>query len=159
MPYKDKEIGRQRAKARYMENRDRILEQKHEYYRQNRKQKLEWQVAYHHSHREHEIARMKNQYSTLNNHCVYLLELSDCRMYVGSTSHLNWRIRTHKRDSEESPDRLLYKAIRETGGWNQVKIHILMKDIPDKDLRIRLEQHFIDMVPDELSLNTQAAMA
>jgi len=131
MPHKDKA-----EKAKY--NKDWLA--KHPNY------KKDW-LAKH-------LNYKKNYRESHKNHCVYCIETSDHRMYVGSTDFLDQRICRHKNTSNIYPDWKIYQAIKETGGWESTKVHVLMKDIPCKELRLKLEHHFIDLVPKQLNLNT-----
>jgi hypothetical protein len=135
-------------------------EEKAEYsrrYREAHRVEMIEKKRHYNKNNKEKIAEYDREYKIKNiNHKVYLLELPDNRMYVGSTNFLNKRLGIHKQDSRRHPDQLLYKAIKETGGWDQVKVHVLMHDIPDYQLRLKLEQHFINKIPEQLVLNTIA---
>jgi hypothetical protein len=106
------------------------------------------------------IAKTNRQYyETHLNNTIYLFELPNSKMYVGSTRRLDYRLSLHKRHLNEYPERTLYQAIQESGGWNSVKIHILMHDIPTKELRLQLEQFFINKIPNQLRLNDRSAVS
>lgn len=136
------------------QNREKIALAHHKRYERNREVIIERQRAYHAEHREDRVEYMRRAYkSKATNHIVYCLELLDHRVYVGSTNYLNHRFFGHKQHQALYPDRLIYKAIAESGGWDQVKVHILMNNIPDRDLRLKLETHFINLIPEQLSLN------
>lgn len=154
---KYKETNRERLreynKLRYQENADHYRQYQKEY----KAAHPEYMRKYREENKEDILARRRDYYRENANHCVYCLELPDGMMYIGSTEHLGWRLSVHKQDYKNE-DWKHYRAIREAGGWDQVRVHVLMKDIPDYDLRLRLEQHFIDMVPEELSLNTLNAV-
>jgi hypothetical protein len=139
-----------------------MTEQRREYLKKYRKthrdEHADYSRKYYQNHRD-EQAKYKRKYmrqyrESQKNHCVYCLETADHRIYIGSTNYIDRRLLLHKQRSISHPDRLLYKVISETGGWDTVNVHILMRDIPDKDLRLKLEQHFINKVPEQLSLNS-----
>lgn len=148
-----KQKKREYDKKRYQEkaNQYRLYQKEYkaahpEYMRKYRKEK-----------KDDILTQRRNYYRENSNHCIYCLELPNGMMYIGSTEHLGWRLSAHKQDYKNK-DLKHYHAIRESGGWDKVKVHVLMRDIPDYDLRLRLEQHFIDMVPEVLSLNTLNAV-
>lgn len=164
MPYKDKEKEREykrkwreanqeRINQYRQEHHEEILKRKHEYDEANRDRINEKARRHYQDNREKCIESVLRSRRNRLNHCVYLLELPDCRMYVGSTSDYDQRLVKHKQALRRHPDRLLYRAIAELGGWDQVKVHVLMRDVPDKILRRKLEQHFLDMIPESLRLN------
>lgn len=124
-------------------------EERREYNRKWRESNPEYFQKWHESNPEY----TQKYNESIKNHCVYCLETPDHKMYVGSTNSLYYRIKLHQNKVLKHPDRLLYKSIQETGGWEKVKVHILIKDIPDRDLRRKLEQHFINLIPEQLSLN------
>ena len=126
-------------------------EHREEIYNRNRKYRESNAEVIRKRKRDHDMA--------IRNHCIYLIELPDCRMYVGSTNHLAKRIVIHKVDSANHPDRPLYRAIRDVGGWAQVRVHVIMRDIPDRALRLRLEKHFINLIPEQLQLNVHNTLS
>jgi hypothetical protein len=108
--------------------------------------------------KEEKAEYCRKYYQKNKNFIVYLLELPDAHMYVGSTNNYNHRIICHKHQTNCTLKKLpVHKAILETGGWDQVTLHVLMKDVPNEILR-RCEQHFIDMLPEQLSLNSNGAV-
>lgn len=150
MTEEQKKKKREYMRKWYEKNKERRREYNSKWRASNQEQLKEYRKANRERHYEHQREYAKSQ----KKHCVYLLELPDCRMYIGSTNWLNHRLCVHRHNSNLYPDIRLYKAIAESGGWDNVRVRILMQDIPDEDLRLRLEQHFLDMIPDPLRLNT-----
>jgi len=96
--------------------------------------------------------RDKEYRRSISNHCVYLFELPDGKMYVGSTDLLTYRLNTHRQKSKKTRSKL-YEAINEVG-WQTVRVHILVKNIPNKKIRLSIEQYFVEMIPKNMLLNT-----
>lgn len=145
MPYKNKEKRKEYNRKYREENKERISG----YRERNRDEYSKYQHEWYQANKDCK----QRYYESQLDHCVYLLELPDCRMYVGSTNFLKKRLMHHRQDAIKKPNIPLYQAIKAVGGWDQVKVHVLMKNIPDRDLRHKIEQHFIDLVPTLLRLN------
>jgi hypothetical protein len=146
---KIKNHKREYDRIHYSENSERFKGKVKKYRNEN----PEYMIKYRDCNNDKIQSRRRDYYSENLNHCVYCFELPDSRMYIGSTSHIGWRLSAHKQDLKKK-DLKLYQAIRESGGWDSVKVHVLMHDIPDYQLRLKMEQHYLDMVPEQLSLNT-----
>jgi len=155
---KRKQKARERTKKWYQSNKEKQSEYYRQYNKKNKEQRTEANRKYYTENKEKCLELVRQYKNKKLNHTVYLFELPDSRMYVGSTNFLNKRLSIHKQDFIRYPDRTLYQAIRETGGWDQVKVHTLMHDIPDEDLRFKLEQYFINKIPKELLLNSNNAV-
>lgn len=110
-------------------------EQRKEYYNKN---KIIW----------------KEYYKNRLNHCVYALKING-KMYIGSCRQIDQRLVCHKEDSLRSPNTKIYAYIRENGGWDNVKVDVLIDKIPSKKERLVLEATFISMLSEEVSLNTK----
>jgi len=129
-----------------------------EYYKKNIDIKREYREKHYQENKERVSIQSHQRREQKLNHCVYCLEVNGL-MYIGSTIEIGARLALHKRDISKRPEQKVYKVIRESGGWDAVKVHILMKDIPFEDLRIRLEQHYLDMVPVKMRLNSKSVIA
>ena len=86
------------------------------------------------------------------NSCVYKIQnLNKGLCYIGSCSNFKTRMSVHKTLSK-SDNRLLYKLIRENGGWDEFKKDVMcVTDSLSKEERIKLEREYKELYLDNMS--------
>jgi hypothetical protein len=74
-------------------------------------------------------------------------------IYVGSTKHCSDRKNDHKKDYYQHPDRLLYKTVRENGGWGNAVMSPIEENLCDNKIQsLILEQYWLEKL--QANMNT-----
>ena len=85
---------------------------------------------------------------------IYKITALDGRCYYGSTtSQLARRLACHKRTAREQPNRLVYRHVRDSGGWVGVTIQLLETCHGTYQERLERERHHMQL--DDTNLNTR----
>ena len=90
--------------------------------------------------------RHKNKfiYIIIMKHIIYKITIIDRPefIYVGSTKYYSNRKWEHKKDYDKHPERLLYKTIRENGGWENAVMSPIEEYVCDNKIQSLIRERY-----------------